>query len=203
MTKILSYIIDTYSPDSVIVYGSFADGSSDEDSDFDALVIADGEPRHDRSTVAGTMLDVFIRPPRTFEAEFAPDEFVQILDGQIVLDKSGAAARLMNAVRAYVSGFSAKSVEERRQALGWCQKMLARTARRDAEGNYRHHWLPTDSLEIYFELTGLYYRGPKKALRFLEQNDPEGFSLYSRALTDFSQDSLAKWIAYLGDKLHE
>jgi len=108
MTKILSYIIDTYSPDSVIVYGSFADGSSDEDSDFDALVIADGEPRHDRSTVAGTMLDVFICPPRAFEAEFDPDEFVQILDGQIVLDKSGTAARLMDAVRAYVSGFSAE-----------------------------------------------------------------------------------------------
>jgi len=38
--KIFAYLKDTYQPDAIIVYGSFADGSATKNSDFDALVIA-------------------------------------------------------------------------------------------------------------------------------------------------------------------
>ena len=90
-----------------------------------------------------------------------------------------------------------KSDEERRQALDWCGKMLARTQRDDAEGAYRWHWLLIDSLEIYFDLHGLPYYGPKKALRTMEQTDPEAFSLYSKALNSMNRDALSAWIACL------
>lgn len=38
---IIKYIMETYSPEAIIVYGSYADGSANENSDFDALVITD------------------------------------------------------------------------------------------------------------------------------------------------------------------
>ena len=38
--KIIDYLEKTYQPESIIVYGSFADGSANLNSDFDALIIA-------------------------------------------------------------------------------------------------------------------------------------------------------------------
>ena len=37
--KIIDYLEKTYQPESIIVYGSFADGSANLNSDFDALII--------------------------------------------------------------------------------------------------------------------------------------------------------------------
>ena len=39
--------------------------------------------------------------------------------------------------------------------------------------------------------------GPKKALRTMEQTDPEAFSLYSKALNSMNRDALSAWIACL------
>ena len=45
--KLVAYLKDTYQPDAIIAYGSFADGSANKSSDFDTLVIADKEKTHD------------------------------------------------------------------------------------------------------------------------------------------------------------
>jgi predicted nucleotidyltransferase len=60
--KIIRYLEETYSPDAIIIYGSFADGSANEHSDFDALVMADRDKLHDSSVIDGTILDVFVYP---------------------------------------------------------------------------------------------------------------------------------------------
>ena len=195
--KILDYLKDAYRPDAVILYGSFADGSATENSDFDALVIADHPKEHDSSIIEGTVLDVFIYPPDTFRAAYDPAEFVQAADGTIVLDKTGMADSLQQRVRDYLAHLPQKSAEEIRQEVGWCEKMLSRAARGDAEGCYRWHWLLTDSLEIYSDAKGLRYEGPKRALRRMEETDAEAFRLYSRALREFRQEALQDWIAYL------
>ena len=89
--KIIEYLIKTYDPESIITYGSFGDGSANENSDFDALVIAGCEKRHDDSVVDNTVLDVFVYPSDTFSSGYDPQEFEQIFDGNIVLDKYGKA----------------------------------------------------------------------------------------------------------------
>ena len=38
--RIIDYLKETYQPEAIIVYGSFADGSAISYSDFDAIVIA-------------------------------------------------------------------------------------------------------------------------------------------------------------------
>ena len=66
--KILAYLKETYQPDAIVIYGSFADGSANEGSDFDALVIADKGRTHDSSVIDGIVLDVFVYAMETFHA---------------------------------------------------------------------------------------------------------------------------------------
>ena len=91
---IIQYLKDTYHPEGMIAYGSFADGSANEHSDFDALVIGGSLKKHDSSVIGGTVLDVFVYPAETFQKPYDPEEFVQIFDGSILLDENGLAAAL-------------------------------------------------------------------------------------------------------------
>ena len=194
---IIEYLLKTYQPDGIITYGSFADGSANENSDFDALLIAGHEKTHDASVIGNTVLDVFVYPPETFQAEYDPDEFVQIFDGKIILDKTGTAEQLKSKVLDYIDRMPGKTDGEIRQELEWCEKMLARTVREDAEGYYRWHWLLSESLEIYSDVRGRYYFGPKKTLRLMEQSDPESFRIYTRALKELKHEHLSAWISRL------
>ena len=195
--RIINYLKDTYKPDAIIVYGSFADSSANENSDFDALIIANHEKMHDSSVIDDIILDVFIYPADMFRSEFDPEEFVQIWDGKIISDKNGIADHLQKQVLSYIEHTPQKAAEEIRQEISWCEKMVLRTMRDDAEGYYRWHWVLLDSLEIYCDVKGLHYYGPKKALRQMEQTDEEGFKIYSEALSKFEREHLSEWISYL------
>lgn len=195
--KIVGYLKKTYQPDAVIVYGSFADGSANLNSDFDALIIAGKEKAHDSSIVDGVVLDVFVYPAETFSTDYDPEEFVQVWDGKIVLDEHGIAGQLKAKVLDYIEHLPKKTVTEVAQEVEWCEKMLLRTMREDVEGYYRWHWVLCDSLEIYFDIKGLHYYGPKKTLRLMEKSDAEAFGLYAKALREFDRESLSAWIDYL------
>ena len=195
--KIICYLKETYQPEAIIIYGSFADGSANEHSDFDALVIANRDKMHDDSVIDGIVLDVFIYPAETFRSEYDPKEFVQVCSGKIVLDKNGTAERLQKRALSYIESKPKKSPSEIKQEIAWCEKMVLRTKRDDAEGYYRLHWLLTDSLEIYCDVTGSYYYGPKKTLRHMEQTDKESFLIYAEALKGSDTESLSKWIHHL------
>lgn len=195
--KIIRYIKETYQPDAIIIYGSYADSSANEHSDFDALVMANHDKTHDASAVDGTILDVFVYPADTFRSAYDPKEFIQVCDGKIILDKDGIAEQLKQRVRSYIERKPRKTAEEIQQEIAWCEKMLLRTERDDAEGYYRRHWLLTDSLEIYCDVIGVYYYGPKKALRRMEQTDAEAFRLYAGALKESDRESLSGWVSFL------
>ena len=194
---ILRYIAGRYDPEAVVLYGSYADGTADENSDFDALVIAGRERKHDSSEIDGTVLDVFVYPADTFLSDYDPEEFVQVFGGRIVLDRTGAAGRLMRRVREHVSGMEPKTEDELRRDIAWCEKMLARAFREDAEGYFRLHLLLADSLEIYCGAVKRPYFGPKKSLRSMEQSDPESFAAYSAALREPTRGNLSAWIGRL------
>ena len=195
--RVFSYLKETYLPDAIITYGSFADGSANKNSDFDALVIANHDKMHDSSVIDGIILDVFVYPTDTFQSEYDPEEFVQIWDGKIILDKNGIADHLQKQVLSYIEHTPKKSPDEIQQEISWCEKMLLRTARNDAEGFYRWHWVLFDSLEIYCDVKGLHYYGPKKALRLMEHTDDEAFQIYSKALRIFEREHLSEWVSYL------
>lgn len=197
--SILQFLRDKYRPQSIVVYGSWADGTNGPGSDFDALLIAEGERRHEDSILEGIPLDVFIEPPESFQRAFEPADYVQIYGGRIVEDRGGLARGLLEQVRACVAQLPRKTRAEVREELTWCRKMLERTRRSDDEGLYRWHWLLTDSLEIFCDVAGEPWLGPKKALRRMAASFGVAAILYRRALREMTPQALKDWIDYLDD----
>ncbi len=202
MEKIIEYLNQTYQPLGIIVYGSFADGSNNLNSDFDALLIVEnGERSHDNTFINSTELDVFIYPKKDFLGEINCEQYIQIGTGKVVSDFDGTATKLMELVHKYIENFTPKSIEENRTNVEWCEKMLQRAKRNDTEGFFRWHWLLIDSLEIYYDLCAKRYMGPKKSIRNMQEIDPIGAKIYKEALSKLEYETLEKWISYLREKL--
>ena len=196
--SIVDYLISQYQPHTIILYGSYADGSNSINSDFDVLIITDKQCiRHDSSIVEGVLLDAFIYHTSEFMDNINFTQYVQIHDGDIVLDKYKYGEKLQSGVCSYIETYPKKSEDEKLQEIEWCEKMLSRLQRNDAEGYFRWHWLLVDSLEIYFDLCEEYYYGPKKSINKMKQNNSEAYSLYHKALSELNFDALQQWITYL------
>ena len=197
MQAICSYLERTYHPHAVILYGSYADGSNGEGSDFDALLIADGSvPAHDSSMIGGVQLDVWLISTNAV-ADVSPADYTHVLPGQILLDERGTAQQLLSAIRFADESIPMPDDESISNNIAWCRKMLRRTQRGDAEACYRWHWLLTDSLEIACQALRIPYRGPKKSLRQLESIDPDGFALYCDSLLSIDSPALPDWVDHI------
>ena len=204
MDQIIEYIKQLYDPISIIVYGSYADGTNHLNSDFDALVISrSNRTFHDTAFVDGTQLDVFIYPESHFDGNYDCIDFIQIFDGKIVLDTESKGAALKDHILSYMKNRPQKTDAEIRGEIDWCAKMFARTKRHDVEGMFRWHWVLTDSLEIFCDAVHYPYLGPKKALRWMEAKHPKAFTFYKKALIDFSAESLSDWISYLENMIEK
>lgn len=201
MEKIIHFLKETYAPLSIIVYGSYANGTNNLNSDFDALVIThEGVKKHITDIIDGVKLDVFVYPAELFKDTDVCQEFIQIFDGNIVLDTDDIGLNLKNNVTEYIKKTTNKPREEIHDEIIWCKKMLERTKRNDVEGAYRYHWLLVDSLQIFFSIINQYYFGPKKSLNFLQEEYPTAYELYSNALTTpLSYETLEPWITYMED----
>ncbi len=196
--QVIQYLTEKYNPQVIITYGSFADGTQSEHSDFDALVIASNTSGHDSSVISGTELDVFLYSPEHFLHEsWDPFDFIQLGYSHIVLDKTGLGKSVTERVRDYISSQPVKTEKEMREELVWCRKMLSRASRGDDEGMFRAHWLIYESLEICFDARKEFYPGPKKGLRILQESDPKGSCVFSKALRTGSAQDLAVWIDYI------
>ena len=197
----MEYIKREYDPLSIILYGSYANGTNNLNSDFDALVISgDHEQYHDTSFVNGIQLDVFVYPASYFDGEYDCNDFVQIFDGKIIADREEKGKTLQARVISYLQNRPRKTKAEIQASIDWCEKMFERVKRWDAEGMFRWHWVLIDSLEIFCDVVQHPYFGPKKALKWMEENHPAAFALYKNALTEFRLESLEKWISYLKNR---
>lgn len=197
MTSILDYLTAKYAPLSIILYGSYADGTNGLSSDFDALVISAHSECHDTSFVNAVPLDVFVYPASRFQGALDCEAFLQLYDGKLLLDRDGTGQALLDRIRDYWQTRPRKTPAQLQSDLDWCIKMLARAQQQDAEGMFRWHWLLTDSLEIYFDRAGQPYPGPKKALRWMRSHAPDAFCRYEEALRTLTPAALTGWIACL------
>ena len=113
MEQIIEYIKRNYNPISIILYGSYANGTNNLNSDFDSLVISyDHEQFHDTSFVNGIQLDVFVYPVSYFEGEFDCDDFLQIFDGKIIVDSNERGKALQMKVISHMQNRPKKSKAE-------------------------------------------------------------------------------------------
>lgn len=199
MKKIVNYIFNKYDPNAIILYGSYANGTNNENSDFDALIISNScQYSHDSSYLEDIQLDLFVYPVTYFQ-EPAIDftKFVQIFDGEIIIDENNLGSWLKTEVNKVIKNLPYKTYEENKTQVEWCEKMLKRTLRTDVEGSYRLHWLIVDSLEIYFDICSLKFLGPKKALNQMKEKDLLSYNLYSNATKEATYESLSNWIQHL------
>lgn len=128
--EIIKYIVDQYEPHTIILYGSYADGSNNINSDFDALVITDKEGEfHNGNIFAGIKLDIFIYNTELFKKDIDCEKYVQIYDGNIVIDKYGIGKELQQKICEFIKNVPVKSKEEKEYLVKWCEKMFLRTKR--------------------------------------------------------------------------
>ncbi|PVE35418.1 nucleotidyltransferase [Enterococcus faecalis] len=205
MEKIMKYIFEKYDPSSIILYGSYANKTNNTNSDFDVLVISNTcQYIHDTSFVDDIQLDLFVYPKSYFKySEIDFMSFVQIFDGKIVYDSDKIGMWLKKRVNYVISSIPYKNYEENKTQIEWCEKMLARSLRKDPEGYYRLHWVLVDSLEIYFDICSLKYYGPKKSLSYMKKKDPVSHGLYAEVLEKTTHTSLEKWIHQLRNILEK
>lgn len=198
LEQIIKYIQQKYSPLSVILYGSYANGTNNVNSDFDALVISSHhEQFHDTSFINDIPLDVFVYPVSYFDGKYSCEDFIQILDGRIITDSNNIGRNLLSNVQTFVNDRPCKTDAEMQAGIDWCVKMCERAKRNDTEGMFRWHWVLIDSLEIYCDIMHHPYWGPKKALKWMAENHPSAYSLYEKALSDLHIENLENWIAYI------
>ena len=88
--KIIEALREKYRPLGIAVYGSFADGSNNRNSDFDALLLLpDGETGHDDSVLFGTELDVWLYGAAHFAAPYDAEDFLQLRSEERRVGKEG------------------------------------------------------------------------------------------------------------------
>ena len=198
MDRILEYLKDTYNPISILVYGSYTDGTNDETSDFDCmLIVSEKEKDHDDTAIDGIQLDCFIFTEEELRSKDI-DTFLTAYGSRIVLD-NGIGAELKRRVHDHVEENSSTSAEEKRFLTSWIQKTVRRMAKNDDEGNMRALSFLAESLMDYYAMRDMFYFGSKKAIAFLREADAEGYMLFHNAITSKRNEDIVKWAEYIVD----
>jgi len=176
----------------VILYGSRAGDTASEASDYDLAGFGDVAETRRLARVRQDRFDDLFVYPQAYLAD-PPLELLKLRGGVVLVERDGLGtallARLEERFRASPPKLPADELEARRV---WAGKMLERTKRGDAEGNYRRVWLLTALLEDYFQLRGLWFLGPTSALAWLREHDPEASRAFEEGLrTEAGSEAIA------------
>lgn len=162
-----------------ILYGSYVRGDWDVASDIDVVAFGDGaEPTRAAGRWRGMFLDLFVYPA---DAEATPD-WLRIHDGRVLFQRDDEGDRVLAAVTAlHEAGPPLLDRDAVRTRRLWLEKMLARAAKGDVEGDFRRHWLLSTLLEDYCAFRRRWYLDPKQTLLALERENPEGLAVLGAA----------------------
>ncbi|WP_434634505.1 nucleotidyltransferase domain-containing protein [Chromobacterium sp. CV08] len=166
----------------VLLYGSRADGSANQGSDYDIAAFGEvADLTRDTRRIDGEYLDLFLYPDSVLQAP--TEEQLSLRGAKILRQRGEEASRFLDRLDAlHAAGPQRLPDDELQARRDWAHKMAARIRRGDVEGDYRRAWLLTALLEDYFVLRGLWFEGPKKALRWLAAHDPDSRRAFERAL---------------------
>ncbi|MBP1943572.1 nucleotidyltransferase domain-containing protein [Cytobacillus luteolus] len=179
--QVKTYLKHKYNCHTIILYGSYNSGDYTEESDLDIICFSDDiEDKNDVELFKGKQLDVWVYNSDQMNNS---EQFLRVHRGKVLLnDKGTAESFLLEIDHVFDKGPKKLSEEEKDFLKSWLKKMYLRSSKNDIEGNYRFYWMLKDSLEIYFELKGLWFLGPKKAFSWLQENDTLGYNLFKNAL---------------------
>lgn len=194
--KIIAYLKERYNPLTLAVYGSYTDGTNDEYSDFDCLLIVKSKDRaHDDTIVDGVPLDCFLYSEQEIEQENI-ETFLPLYEAKLVYD-TGIGQALQSKVRNYVQAHTVHRPEEKHFLVSWIKKTMKRMEKSDEEGHFRAIAFLAESMEDYCFLRDRFYFGSKKTIRFLQEEDEQGFLLFRKAITIRSNEAIREWAKYI------
>jgi predicted nucleotidyltransferase len=198
LEKVKIYLLQKYDCHTIILYGSYSRGDFTEESDVDIVCFSDAviEDKNDTAFFEGKPLDVWVYQTEKMKNH---EQFLRLHKGEIWLNEKGAAQEFLSKIKdTYDAGPQKLSDEEKDFLKSWLRKMFVRSRKDDIEGNYRFHWMLKDSLEIYFDLKGLWYLGPKLSFTWLRENDGRAYELFRNALsTNALQADIEQLIDYI------
>lgn len=187
------YLVETYDPKAVLFMGSYMDGTADEFSDFDCVIIVPNKTcSRDESVINGVMLDCDIYSIEEVLTEEPATNALKCHDAEIVLD-DGIGMIFKAKVKLKLEEIRVTTPEEKKQIRCWMEKTSKRSFMADDNGNFRAVMLLWESLPYYFMLRDLDYFGGKKAIRYLKVNDPKGYSLLHKALETKDPYDIKAW----------
>jgi hypothetical protein len=166
----------------LLLYGSRADGSADDASDYDVAAFApvDASFRIARYE-SGRFLDLFVYPESVLNLPAV--EHLRFRGSKVLRQRDQQAEAFLRRLESlYEAGPEVLSLDEIEARRVWAHKMLSRISRGDPEGDYRRVWLLQALLEDYFQTRGLWYEGPKRALQWLARSDERTFEAFRIAL---------------------
>jgi predicted nucleotidyltransferase len=200
--QVCKQLVAAHAVHTMLLYGSRADGSASRDSDYDVAAFAPIERSFRVARlVDGAYLDVFVYPEALL---FKPsEEHLKLIGSRVVLQRGTEAEDFLSRLdEIYRRGPEPLPSDEIAARKVWAHKMVARMRRADPEGNYRRVWLLTALLEDYFQLRGLWFEGPKKSLRWLEQFDVPTFDAMRAALEpNASEEAVSSVVRLVVGKL--
>jgi predicted nucleotidyltransferase len=197
LEKITKHLKQKYNCHSIILYGSYSRGDFTDESDLDIVCFSDiTDDKNDIEFFEGKQLDVWVYKTKKMDN---PEQFLRVNKGKILLNDKGIADEFLSEIEnIFDNGPKKLSNEEKEFLKDWLRKMYLRSNKNDIGGDYRFHWMLKDSLEIYFELKGLWYLGPKKAISWLSENDEVAYKLFKNALAkDAKKNNIEQLIEYL------
>jgi predicted nucleotidyltransferase len=182
LQQICAELVRDAAAHTILLYGSRAQGTENEFSDYDIAAFADVPiSKRDTRVVDGRFLDVFLHPESVLRS---PTKEYLTLRGSIILTQRDAEASEFLAALDVIfrSGPEPLPPDEIEARRAWARKMALRMRRVDIEGNFRRVWLLTALLEDYFALRGMWYQGPKKSFQWLLASDYETYRAFEEAL---------------------
>jgi hypothetical protein len=182
LDKLCADLTQGFQVHTILLYGSRANGTSADSSDYDVAAFGP-VPRvaRDARVVDGQYIDTFVYPENHLATP--TEEHLKLRGSRVLLQRAQHATSFLNFLNQIHSrGPIPLPNDELVARRIWARKMQARIERGDAEGNFRRVWLLTALLEDYFHLRGQWYEGPKRALQWLAQHDPETRAAFERAL---------------------
>jgi predicted nucleotidyltransferase len=197
--ELKKYLIGKYNCHLIILYGSYITGDFTDESDVDIICFSDRVcPENDTSVFRGFQLDVWI-----YGSEKIKDieQYLRVRNGKIIYDEKDLGNNFLNQIeQEYIKGPQKLNDPQKQFLKDWINKMYKRSQKGDLEGNFRFHWILVDSLEIYFNLKGLWYLGPKKSLKWLKSNDIMAYNIFESAYDkNMETESIEKLVKMINE----
>jgi predicted nucleotidyltransferase len=210
MDRLLSRVVvdlqERYSPHTIILYGSRARGDCTPSSDIDIVCFVESTTAIQTSTsldlkdardFEGLYLDAWVYSSDAISA--STDDLLRVADGYCLYDAQGWGEAFLKELQKRIQeGPKPLSASEIQHTKQWVNKMVERAKNLDIESLYRRYWLAVDLLQIYFDLRGQWYFGPKKSLAWLREHDSIGYKLFSqvydRSMRFEDLDKLAEYV---------